>query len=135
MTSKTGSEFLHEISKERLEQIVKLLCCPEDINIKNQLLKELSECVSDKEVLIIARELKQIVLELFTQYSKSEGKKYKYNVSLSADDETSGYIELTKKEAEIVSYATCEDNWKNAKLNPYSGSFYIDLNHPEEVEE
>ena len=32
----TGNEFLHEISRERLEQIVKLYCCPEDVNIKTE---------------------------------------------------------------------------------------------------
>lgn len=102
---------------------------------KNQLLKELSECVGDKEILAVARELKKVVSELQTKYGKSEEKKYKYTVSLSADDETYGYVELTKREAEIVSYATNERNWENKISNPYSGSFYIDLEHPVEIEE
>ena len=62
-------------------------------------------------------------------------RKHKYFVSLSADDETCGYVKLTKREAEIVSYATNERNWEDKKSNPYSGSFYIDLEHPVEIEQ
>ena len=40
-------------------------------------------------------------------------KKYRYNVSLLAEDVCDGTIELTKKEAEIVAYATNVNNWKN----------------------
>lgn len=61
-------------------------------------------------------------------------KKYKYPVSLSADDYSCGYVELTKREAEIVAYAVDTRNWKNAELNLYSGCFCIDLDNPEEVE-
>ena len=50
-------------------------------------------------------------------------------------DETCGYVKLTKREAEIVSYATNERNWEDKKSNPYSGSFYIDLEHPVEIEQ
>ena len=32
----TGNEFLHEVSRERLEQIVKMYCCPEDLDIKTE---------------------------------------------------------------------------------------------------
>lgn len=34
---------------------------------KNQLLKELANCVGDMEILVIARELKQVVSELQTK--------------------------------------------------------------------
>ena len=102
---------------------------------KNQLLKELSECVGDKEILAVARELKKVVSELQTKYGKSEEKKYKYGVCLSAEDYSDGYVRLTKREAEIVSYATNERNWENKTSNPYSGSFYIDLEHPVEIVE
>lgn len=103
------------------------------IGRKNQLLKELSECVGDKEILMVARELKKVVSELQTKYG--EEKKYKYEVCLSAEDYSDGYVRLTKREAEIVSYATNERNWENKISNPYSGSFYIDLEHPVEIVE
>lgn len=102
---------------------------------KNQLLKELSECVGDKEILVVAKELKKVISELHTKYGESEDKKYKYFVSLSADDETCGYVRLTRREAEIVSYATNERNWEDKESNPYSGSFYIDLDNPIKIGE
>lgn len=100
---------------------------------KNQLLKELSECIGDKEILAVARKLKNVIVELQTKYEELEEKKYKYEVSLSADDYSYGYVILTRKEAEIVSYATSECNWKDAHLNPYSGEFCIDLKNPIEI--
>ena len=60
-------------------------------------------------------------------------KKYKYPVSLSAEDWSDGYVELTKREAEIVAFATDTRNWKDANLNPYSGYFVINLDNPEEI--
>lgn len=42
-----------------------------------------------------------------------EDKKYRYNVYLMAEEYSSGYVELTKKEAEIVKYATNTSNWKD----------------------
>lgn len=102
---------------------------------KNQLLKELSECVGDKEIIVVARELKKVVSELQTKYGESDEKKYKYGVCLSAEDYSGGYVRLTRREAEIVSYATSEWNWEDKELNPYSGSFYIDLDNPIEIVE
>lgn len=102
---------------------------------KNQLLKELSECIGDKEILIVARELKKVVSELKTKYGESEDKKYKYGVCLSAEDYSDGYVRLTRREAEIVSYATNERNWEDKESNPYSGSFYIDLDNPIKIGE
>lgn len=60
-------------------------------------------------------------------------KKYKYLVYLLADDYSCGYVELTKREAEIVAYATSTINWKDADLNPYSGYFCIGLDNPIEI--
>ena len=40
-------------------------------------------------------------------------KKYRYNVGLSTEQNFTGTIDLTKKEAEIVAYATNTKNWKN----------------------
>lgn len=67
------------------------------------------------------------------EHSNNLEKKYKYHVSLSGEDWSDGYVELTKKEAEIVVYATDIKNWKDAHLNPYSGDFLIDIDNPEEI--
>lgn len=40
-------------------------------------------------------------------------KKYRYNVGLSTEQNFTGTVDLTKKEAEIVAYATNTKNWKN----------------------
>lgn len=63
-----------------------------------------------------------------------EDKKYRYNVCLIAEECSTGYVELTKKEAEIVEYATNPANWKDKVTEPYSGYFGIDTEHPEEIE-
>lgn len=63
-----------------------------------------------------------------------EDKKYRYNVYLIAEEYSTGYVELTKKEAEIVKYATNTSNWKDKEIEPYSGFFGIDTEHPEEIE-
>lgn len=60
-------------------------------------------------------------------------KKYRYSVSLTAEETSFGYVELTKKEAEIVEYATNTANWKDKETEPYSGFFCIDIEHPEEI--
>ena len=51
-----------------------------------------------------------------------------------AEEYSTGYVELTKKEAEIVKYATNTSNWKDKEIEPYSGFFGIDTEHPEEIE-
>lgn len=60
-------------------------------------------------------------------------KKYRYRVENSAEGISYGYVDLTKKEAEIVAYATNEANWKNAHDDGYSGYFIIDIDHPMEI--
>lgn len=60
-------------------------------------------------------------------------KKYRYYVSNSAEGVSCGYVDLTKKEAEIVAYATNEANWKNARDDGYSGYFLIDIDNPMEI--
>ena len=50
-----------------------------------------------------------------------------------AEECSSGYVELTKKEAEIVEYAANTANWKDKEIEPYSGFFGIDTEHPEEI--
>ena len=64
---------------------------------KNQLLKELPECVGDKEIIVVARKLKKVVSELQTKYGESDEKKYKYLVSLSADDWADGVCRIDQK--------------------------------------
>lgn len=62
-------------------------------------------------------------------------KKYRYNVSLSAEGRRSGTVDLTKEEAEIVAYATNPKNWKNAFYGEYYGEFKIDIEHPMEIKD
>lgn len=60
-------------------------------------------------------------------------KKYRYQVCLSAEEECIGFVDLTKKEAEIVAYATSIGNWKNVFGGGYCGYFEIDVNNPMEI--
>lgn len=60
-------------------------------------------------------------------------KKYRYNVGLSAEGDFTGTVELTKKEAEIVAFATNTNNWKNAYGGGWCGSFWIDVDNPQEI--
>ena len=62
-----------------------------------------------------------------------EDKKYRYNVFLMAEEYSTGYVELTKEEAKLVEYATNTANWKDKEIEPYSGFFGIDTEHPEEI--
>lgn len=61
-------------------------------------------------------------------------KKYRYSVGLSAEHDISGTVDLTKKEAEIVAYATNTNNWKNFHGGGWCGIFWIDVNNPMEIE-
>ena len=58
---------------------------------------------------------------------EDDNKKMWYQVFKQAEGKSSGWVYLTKSEAEIVRYATSEKNWDDAKFEPYSGWFYIDL--------
>lgn len=60
-------------------------------------------------------------------------KKYRYDVMLSAEEEMVGTIDLTKKEAAIVAFATDSNNWKNVMGGGYTGSFFIDIDNPKEI--
>jgi len=61
-------------------------------------------------------------------------KKYKYNISFGAEEETRGTIELTKKEAAIVAYAFDTDNWDIQEESEFSGRGWIDVENPMEIE-
>lgn len=61
-----------------------------------------------------------------------EEKKFYYEVGIDGEDYTHGKILLTKKEAELVNFATNPNNWKNVNIKKYSGSFFIDIDHPHE---
>ena len=63
---------------------------------------------------------------------ESEEEKYWYMVGTAAEGESHGYVYLTKEEAQIVKYATDEENWKNASFEEYSGCFFIDVDNPKE---
>lgn len=62
-----------------------------------------------------------------------EDKKYKYKVTLIADDLVSGYIELTKQEAELVARVTNPKNWEITEEGVYAPDFEIDLDNPVEI--
>ena len=61
-------------------------------------------------------------------------KKYRYNIYQSAEGTTSGTIDLTKKEASIVAYALNISNWNNVEEEFYSGSCWIDIDNPMEID-
>lgn len=65
----------------------------------------------------------------------AKAKKYRYLVSNNAEGTTYGYIELTKKEAAIVDWATNESNWKDVVSESWSGIFLIDVDDPQEIPE
>ena len=52
-------------------------------------------------------------------------KKYRCEVHQSAEEESHGIIYLTKAQYDAVKYATNTDNWKNASLETWSGSFWV----------
>ena len=64
----------------------------------------------------------------------ASGKKYRYNIHKSAEGMTSGTIDLTKKEAAIVAYALDTSNWKNLEEETWSGSCWIDIDNPMEID-
>lgn len=67
------------------------------------------------------------------KFNENLNRKYRYAVSLIADGQSSGFVELTKEQAEIVAYATTTSNWINANKEPYSGIFFIDTENPIEL--
>ena len=65
---------------------------------------------------------------------KAVTKKY-YRVSLSAEGWSDGYMLLTQEEAELIRKATNCNNWILPELDSWSGSFFIDTEHPMSEEE
>ena len=63
-----------------------------------------------------------------------KNKKYYFPVTYFAEGVSTGYIKLTREEANIVAFATAPKNWENAEIEKYSGSFTIELDQsiPEE---
>lgn len=61
--------------------------------------------------------------------------KYRYGVSLNAEGNSWGYIDLTEEQARIVYYATNTENWKDAHHERHSGYFNIDIDNPMEISE
>ena len=64
---------------------------------------------------------------------EAANRKYRYAVSMLGDDISDGYIELTKKQADVVKFATNTKNWEDAELNSYSGTFFINTDKPIEL--
>lgn len=60
-------------------------------------------------------------------------KKYRYEVNLSAEEEVTGTIDLTKKEAELIARVTNPANWHNRCGGGYCGYFHIELSNPMEI--
>lgn len=54
--------------------------------------------------------------------------KFWYNVSLTAEGVSTGWIQLTRNEAKAVAYATSMSNWKNVYSEAWCGGFSINLN-------
>lgn len=54
--------------------------------------------------------------------------KYWYQVTLSAEGTSYGWVHLTEDEAKAVVYASNSANWVKADTEPWSGSFFLDLN-------
>ena len=65
--------------------------------------------------------------------AKAADRKYRYSVNLVADGCSNGFIELTKKQADIVDFATDTRNWEDAKTEMHSGFFFIDTDNPIEL--
>ena len=59
-----------------------------------------------------------------------EQQKYWYRVSLSAEGDSSGYVHLTKEEAEGAKKASDTLLWHNAQMEAWSGFFWIDTDNP-----
>ena len=63
-------------------------------------------------------------------------KKYRYNISIFAEGEIKGTIDLTEEQAEAIYFASDINNWSSiTKQENYSGSFEIDLDNPMEIPE
>lgn len=70
------------------------------------------------------KEFVETVGEYMERNSK-EFKKYRCEVALSAEQESTGIVYLTADEYWAVKYATNTANWKEASLAGWSGSFGI----------
>ena len=55
-----------------------------------------------------------------------KNRKLWYEVSLSAESESTGWVRLTEEEAKLVDYATDIRNWENRNIESWSGRFHID---------
>ena len=63
-----------------------------------------------------------------------KNKKYFFPVTFWAEGISTGYIKLTREEANIVAFATNPKNWNEPEIVKYSGSFKIEMDQaiPEE---
>ena len=65
----------------------------------------------------------------------ANNKKYYYSVGLFAEGESTGYILVTKAEAEVIAKYTKTDSWVHANLEGWCGGFGIDIENPIPEEE
>lgn len=60
----------------------------------------------------------------------AEDQKFYFNVGTFAEGDSRGRVRLTLEQAKIIEYATDKGNWENYDDDGYSGSFFIDIDHP-----
>ena len=58
-----------------------------------------------------------------------------YKVIKGAEDDMSGFIQLTDKEAKLIDYVTDSNNWKACCGGGWCGSFMITPATKEEIDE
>lgn len=90
------------------------------------------DCIMKKDVVKFEKNngVCDIYIDISVAEIYDEDTKFYWKVCQFAEGCTDGYVLLTKKEAEIVSYATSQDNWKHLKDEPWCGCFIIDLDNP-----
>lgn len=69
---------------------------------------------------------KENIEAMRTALAAIEEPKHRYRVSLNAEGNTMGTIELTQREADLVEFATDPDSWRLECDEQWSGSFRID---------
>ena len=90
------------------------------------------DCIMEKDVVKFENNngVYDIYIDISITEICDEDTKFYWKVWQSAEGCTDGYVLLTKKEAEIVFYATNQDNWKHLNDESWSGCFSIDLDNP-----
>ena len=53
-----------------------------------------------------------------------DNKLYDVELTYMAEDETTGHVYITKEQYEFLKWVTMPQNWKDAKIKPYSGGLW-----------